>query len=55
MILAAAGFTAFGILIGTLITERLWWLLSRPLPRPWRAYARLWRDVRRLLETGRLT
>lgn len=59
IVLLACDFTALGILIGAWITERMWWLVCRPLPRPWRAvrraYARLWRDAWRLLETGRLT
>jgi hypothetical protein len=59
--LGACGFTAFGIFIGALVEERLWHLLSRPLPRPWRPVLRylapgtVWRDVRRCWTTGRWT
>lgn len=60
-VVSASGFVALGIVIGALVTERLWWLLSRPLPRPWRAVRRylapgtVWRDVRRCWTTGRWT
>jgi len=32
--LAATGFIAFGIVIGALAEERLWWLLHRPRRQP---------------------
>jgi len=47
---SASGFVALGIVIGALVEERLWHLLSRPLPRPWRPVARAWR----YLAPGRL-
>ena len=59
--LAATGFAAFGFMVGAMVEERLWHLLSRPLPRPWRPVLRylapgtVWRDIGRLLETGRWT
>ena len=31
--LSACGFTAFGVVIGALAEERMWWLLNRVLPR----------------------
>ncbi len=61
---------SLGALAGALAAERVWWLLygayprkrlPPPLPRPWRPVLRylapgtVWRDVRRLLETGRWT
>ncbi len=58
---SATGFVSFGIVIGLLVEERMWWLLSGPLPRPWRPVLRylapgeLWRDVRRCWTTGRWT
>jgi hypothetical protein len=48
-----------GAVLGILVEERLWWLLSRPLPRPWRLAAGLYRrvlgEVWRAYTTGRWT
>lgn len=68
-VLAAVGFTAFGLVLGVRLGFWWAWLLSKPLPRPWRKKNRgilfavwrylapgtLWRDVRRCWTTGRWT
>lgn len=51
----------FGLMVGGRAGWGLAWLLSRPLPRPWRPVLRylaigtVWRDVRRCWTTGRWT